>query len=303
MMNIIYTKNKDIDKSRWNSCINKSKNGLVYACSWYLDIIAEKWDALIYGDYEFIFPIIWKRKYFIKYIGLNGNFQKLNIFSEKEIPKSLYADFLSCIPTHFLLIDLMIDAKLNFKNSNFFFSEKITYELNLNKPEDELIKQFSKSHKRNIRKAEQIDIEIRKSKNISEVIQMKKLVMERNNIQDSNFISDLEKILVYSQNQETSQCVYSAFNDNELQAAAYFLPFNNKYIIISGTTKEARNTGAMFLLVKQFIKDYAHSNAILDFAGSNIKGIASMNAGFGAKKLEYTYAQRRNKCVRLFNKN
>ena len=66
-----------------------------------------------------------------------------------------------------------------------------------------------------------------------------------------------------------------------------FLQLKNKFIIFSGTTSEALKTGAMFLLTNHFIKDHANKNYILDFAGSNIKGIAERNKGFGATEYKY----------------
>lgn len=43
----------------------------------------------------------------------------------------------------------------------------------------------------------------------------------------------------------------------------------------------------MFLLIDEFIKQYASRNMILDFEGSNIEGVARFYAGFGAKPFNY----------------
>ena len=47
-------KNKDVDYSKWDSCVARSVVPLMYAQSDYLDLISPGWDALIIGDYDFI---------------------------------------------------------------------------------------------------------------------------------------------------------------------------------------------------------------------------------------------------------
>ena len=54
-------KHNEIDKPRWDECIQNSPNGLIYAYSWYLDFISPKWEAMVRGDYEFIMPLTCKK--------------------------------------------------------------------------------------------------------------------------------------------------------------------------------------------------------------------------------------------------
>ena len=46
-MNIRYVKHNDIDFKKWDKCITKAINGSVYGYSWFLDIVAKEWDALL----------------------------------------------------------------------------------------------------------------------------------------------------------------------------------------------------------------------------------------------------------------
>ena len=61
MKKINFITHSQIDKFKWDFCMNQSINKSVYGLSWYLDIVSENWDALIYGDYELIVPIPCKR--------------------------------------------------------------------------------------------------------------------------------------------------------------------------------------------------------------------------------------------------
>ena len=60
MNSIRFIKNNIIDKKKWDLCVEGSVNRTHYALSWYLDIVADKWDAVVYGDYELIFPVTYK---------------------------------------------------------------------------------------------------------------------------------------------------------------------------------------------------------------------------------------------------
>jgi hypothetical protein len=47
-MKINYIKRKDLDIEKYDACIENSSQSRVYAFSWYLDIVAGKWDALVF---------------------------------------------------------------------------------------------------------------------------------------------------------------------------------------------------------------------------------------------------------------
>jgi len=47
---IKHLKNSEIDIALWDECISKSFNGLVYAYSFYLDVVCPNWEALVFED-------------------------------------------------------------------------------------------------------------------------------------------------------------------------------------------------------------------------------------------------------------
>ena len=85
MQEIKYISYAEIDKQKWDSCIQHAVNGLIYAYSWYLDAMAENWDALVLGDYETVMPLTWNKKYGVHYLYQPYFCASLGIFSRKEI--------------------------------------------------------------------------------------------------------------------------------------------------------------------------------------------------------------------------
>ena len=81
---IYYLKRNQLDDNKYNSCIKQSKNSRIYAFSWYLDCVADNWDALVLNDYEAVMPLPWRQKYVIKYIYPPAWTQQLGVFSPNE---------------------------------------------------------------------------------------------------------------------------------------------------------------------------------------------------------------------------
>ena len=86
-MTIAFLKNKEIDRGKWDRCIENSCNGTLYAMSWYLDAVAENWDALITGDYETVFLITYIKRLGINILYTPDCIQQLGIFSKKPLPE------------------------------------------------------------------------------------------------------------------------------------------------------------------------------------------------------------------------
>ena len=65
---------RSINSIKWNQCIDNSFNCRIYSYDWHLDRTAIEWDALIYGNYKFIMPLPYRKKWGIKYL-----FQPLSV--------------------------------------------------------------------------------------------------------------------------------------------------------------------------------------------------------------------------------
>src|SRR5436190_22577275 len=95
--NIQYLVNTGIEKTKWDRCMDNAVNGLVYGYSFYLDAMADNWDALVMGDYEAVMPLTWKKKYGIHYLCQPFLTPQLGIFSS-TINAVMLENFLRSIP-------------------------------------------------------------------------------------------------------------------------------------------------------------------------------------------------------------
>ncbi|RLD63772.1 MAG: hypothetical protein DRI95_11315 [Bacteroidetes bacterium] len=287
-MEIIYLKQDEIDIKKWDNCIAGSINGIVYAYSWYLDVVCEKWEALVFGDYETVMPLTQNKKYGISYLYQPSFSQQLGIFSSQNLSEEVVTCFIKSIPKKYSFIEINLN-KFNLirQGNSIKVKQNTTYELELIKDYESLFRRYKKNTIRNIRKAIQNKISIVRGLKPNDVINLINSSGNTQGFKEKDFI--FIRRLIAGAGRKKSGQLYGAYTDkNNLCAAGFFVHSNKKVcFILSVANDEAKENGAMFLLIDEFIKQYASRNMILDFEGSNIEGIARFYAGFGAKPSNY----------------
>ena len=101
------------------ACVANSFNRLIYGFSWYLNVVCDDWDALVYNDYEAVFPLPKRKKWGIDYIYQPFFCQQLGVFSQKEVA---IESFLNCIPKQIKYLELNVGSSNSFvvkENSNY----------------------------------------------------------------------------------------------------------------------------------------------------------------------------------------
>ena len=87
----------NIEREKWNDCINRSSNAIIYAGSNYLDHLADNWSGLVLNDYEQVMPVGWRKKFSVRYSYQIPFIQQLGIFCGKNFPsEKLFLDALFC---------------------------------------------------------------------------------------------------------------------------------------------------------------------------------------------------------------
>ncbi|MCB0641304.1 MAG: hypothetical protein KDC44_06675 [Phaeodactylibacter sp.] len=113
-MDIQYLNSEAIDKVKWNSCIHYANNGNVFGYKWYLDFVAKDWDALVEGDYESVFPLVWRD-------GRRGSkmlvqpqwMRELGIYSIHVLSPARTRNFIEAIPDSFKQVDIVLNEQNN----------------------------------------------------------------------------------------------------------------------------------------------------------------------------------------------
>jgi len=286
-LNIQYLQHHEIDKSKWDKCINGADNGLIYGYSFYLDHMAKHWDALVLNDYEAIMPLAWNKKFGIHYLYQPAFTACLGIFG-KALHQEIINGFMRAIPQKFQLIEISLNYGNMFGQTSTILFPATNYVLKLNKPYKELYTSYRENHQRNVQKSVQSGNTVKKNVSINEIIHLNKEQMKTiRPVADADYekFKKLYQVLC----RENKAITYGiANNKNELLSSClFFFSHTRAYYILVGNRHEGRSTGASHALIDAFIKDHAGQDLILDFEGSDIESLALFYSGFGATKEIY----------------
>ncbi len=289
-MTVRYLKHKEIDCEKWDKCIDNALNGIIYSYSWYLDITSHYWDALIKGDYESVMPLPCRKKWGINYIYQPAFVQQLGVFSKKPVTTELLEEFIDAIPKKFKYVDYNLNTQNKLApGKKYRVKTNQTFELSLMEPYEVIRKKYSTNNKRNIKKAEKSSLFLTYASKPETIIEL----FRNNRGRKLNTISKTEynnlKHLIYSSMYKGIASVHSAFSEtNTLCAGMFMIRSHNKIIFLfSGSDDKARETGAMSMLIDDFIRKNAQTPQVLDFEGSNHPGTANFYKSFGSERHAY----------------
>ena len=294
---IKYLKHHEIDKQRWDDCINHSANGLIYALSWYLDVVCPDWEALIKDDYQYVFPLTPGKKYGIGYLYQPYFAQQLGVFSVHPIHAVITGMFISAIPKKYRLVEINLNESQGILTENpvwdtndkkMRFIQNLNLKLSLDQSYEELLSRYSQNTKRNLKKAREAGASIVNTTPITEIIEM----FRQHRGKDIEKMNDQAYAILQSLATECNRrgClrILGAMADGKLCAGVVFVSWHQHHILLfSAVNTQARHNGAMSLLVDSFIKEHAESDGILDFEGSNDANLARFYRSFGSAENFY----------------
>ena len=279
-MQITHLRHNEIDFQKWDVCILKACNSLIYAESWYLDIVSSGWEALISDDYEYVMPLPVKRKFGIPFLIQPPLTQQLGVFSAKKIDENIVERFIQKIPywSYHLNLNEGNIANSGIKRPNFV--------LDLSKNYDELTSAYSKNTKRNIKKANSQYVEVEADLPVNDFVEFY-YSTEKNY---TNFSKILICRIIKKAFEKGKITLYGTYNlKKELTSILALLHSSQRLIyLLPVSNEEGKETSAMFKVIDEIIQNHAMDKSILDFEGSKIQGIARFYQGFGAELKPYT---------------
>jgi len=285
MTQIKYLKRQDLNVEIYNACIKNAINSRIYAYSWYLDIVTDQWDVLVYGDYEAVLPVTFmklKRNLWFSKIYTPPFVQQLGIFGAENIDptviKAFYDTALKFKPKIYNFNDEFLD------NKKFNLKALPNYELNLQPSYLVINAGYSTNLKRKLKKFNpNFHIEF-----IEESATILNFVFEFAKSKMNQNIRNKFNILFGVLKEKNKVETYSFYDKTELLAVAVFLIDQNRIInLLPVSNEEGKTQNAMAFLLDFIIQKNAEKEVILDFEGSSLEGIANFYKSFGAINKPY----------------
>lgn len=290
---IQYLDSRDIDREKWDQCVQHAPNGLIYNTSIYLDMMADHWNGVIVGDYEAVMPLPWRKKWFVKYhyhvpfIAQNG--------ISGEIGYKLSAALARLIFRKIRYGDLL----LNFGNETFAKQVHAValpnLILNLSVEYPHLHKDYRRDLEKNLARASRFKMEYREENDVKLPVHLfKKLYATRLvSVREIDY-ERFTGLCLYLQKMQMAFVRKVVDGSGKLLAIALMLKDQNRiYNIINAVPGEGRRRSANHYLFDQLIREFAGSGLLLDFEGSQRQGIRRFYENFGAINEPYYWVRRR----------
>ncbi len=285
-------KRKEIDEQKWNALIQTSVQSLPYALSYYLDAVAENWEAIVVGDYEAAMPFVWLRKLGLKCLYQPYYCQQLGAFSKQDLSAKEMKEMLAAAQG-FPYININLNPSAKTIAADFALKQRKNLLLDLSKDYTTIGKKYSENHRRNIAKAEKSKL------SFTEEVELKsfqKFYLENVNRTKENFKPKHEKIfkaLTKTLTNNNTGKIFAVINQQQkLVAAVLLVHHQNRLVgIINTSSAEGKKSGASHFLFDKIIQKFSsQANVVLDFEGSSIPTIARFYEGFGAsEEIFYNY--------------
>jgi len=284
---IVYHKNNEIDRQQWDNCILNSPGVKPYAYSWYLDIMAPGWEALVDDDYDSVFPVPGFSRFGIKYVATPIFLQQLGAFSpDKSISKAI-VEFLDYMPDFYKLIDLCVGQEIDI--DGYKVNEKANYELDLSKSYDKIWEGFSVHCKRNIEIASKKGPDLITDITPDEIIDL----FLRNKGHDISGVKvrdyqKLKSLMNFCLKNKKGKIIGVRGARKRLIFGIFIIETHgNKTLLFVVNTPQSREKRMGYYVVNELIKTYSSTRTILDFAGSSIPSVASFMESFGSVNVPY----------------
>lgn len=291
---IQYLTHQQIDKVKWDNCIEHADNGLIYGYSFYLDTMSKNWDALVLsnGDhsenvYEAVMPLTWKMKFGIRYLYQPFLTAQLGIFG-KKITEEKTTSFIQHIPVSFRFIDISLNRNNCSGIPANFSVNRSNYILDLNKPYETIYQNYRENIQRNIKKALQLGCSFQNDVDVEQVIELALHQMKSQGKEEVENINRFRKLYQQLHTRQMAATYGIVSSQKELLASCvFFFSHNRAYYILVGNNPAGKTMGASPALIDGFIKLTSGNNILLDFEGSDIPNLASFYRSFGAEHEPY----------------
>lgn len=296
---ITYLTQESIDKERWDDCIAHATNGMVYAWSWYLDIVHPGWDALVEMEgcnYLSVMPITWKKKYLIPYLCQPFFVQQLGVFSRRQMTAETTASFLKAIPKKYLLVEIRLNEQNPLPDGFQGVKSHRNHLLDLNHDYSFLLSHYHENNKRNLKKSLNNNLRLVPLTDAKVIIDLFRSDRGASisHWGDGEYarLEDLTMKAISSSNAFILG-VQSSQNEKIICGAVFFVSHRRITYLFSGNSECGKSFHAMTFLLDAVVREYASHPMVLDFEGSDNEDLARFYHGFGSVPVYYPSFTRR----------
>lgn len=285
---IQYFEHNDIDRMKWDTLI--SECGLIYAQSWYLDIVHPMWSALVLDDYEAVMPITGGKKFGVNYLYQPFFVQQLGVFARHKMTAEMLHEFLDAIPKKFRFVEIRLNEGNLVENQLQGIDYHRNVVMNLNQDYDTIRANYHTNTKRNLSKAESFGLQAVDNPDLRQIV---KLFRENRGAMvgvwgDAEYATLINLGKTAMKRNAAFTLGVTEKGKEELLCGALFMKTANRVIFLfSGNSEKGKALQAMTFMMDNVIQHFTYQPITFDFEGSDDDNLARFYLGFGGKEKRY----------------
>lgn len=300
---IILLSRKQIHPQAWDDHILHSRQRVIYALSWYLDIVCERWEALVWPSADrflIAMPLPVRSKLGRKILYQPLFCQYLGIFSSSELGAAQCAAFLEALAARFPYIPSYAFNPDNFDVINGLLPKSFqwqvlqTHWLHLDKPYEGIRAGYRKDRRKNLIQGLNAAWDVIESSDFEPLIRLFK----------ENHAGGIGKVSAgayQTLRRLGEQCIRSgagrllyARRGGLVHAGMLLVYWRGRAVyLFNSADRIGRKANARALMLDSYFRDHSQQALVFDFESPQKKSIATYYTGFGARSTGF-YSIRRN---------
>ncbi|UOR07281.1 GNAT family N-acetyltransferase [Hymenobacter aerilatus] len=291
---IHHLRHNKIDRVQWDALLEQAPNGLIYALSWYLDIVSPGWEALVkeeQGRYVAVMPLPVRRKFGFRYLQQPLFAQQLGVFS-LEVPTTEDWEVIGRLLRQ--LFRVVTRYSFNAANTDVLAGNGVgvpveaftTYYLSLQPPYPQLLAGYKRNRRWRLNQARRRDLRIEPSTNIDRMVQIfhENTAPSIYGIIGEAYEYRLLKALYAAATQRHMATMWQAVSaQGEVIAMILLFRFKEQLIYIFNSSTEAgKEAGAISLLLDEVFRTHAGQTLYFDFEAPEVANVAHFYGSFGS---------------------
>jgi len=292
---IRYLRPDDIDRQQWDDLLTRASNGLIYALSWYLDIVSPGWAALVKeedGRYVAVLPLPVRRKFGLPYLQQPVFTQQLGVFYIEAPTPADWQEFGYQLQKRFRYI---AKYAFNTANTEAFANEQPglltkvfqTYHLPLVPTYEQLLAAYKPTRRWCLKQARQRAIRVETTTDVELLIQLfdKNVAHKVAGIIGEAYEYRILRTLYAAASQRGMASLWQArVVTGEVVAMIMLLRFKDQITyVFSGATQTGKDVGAVTVLLDEVFRTYAGQAICFDFEAMDIANLVTFYSSFGSK--------------------
>lgn len=285
--------NENIDFKKWDRCIKKAFNGNIFAYSWYLNIVSQKWHALVENDYERVMPLPFSNIAGNEIIVQPKLAGPLGIFSISTLSEKIVSGFINSIPSEYPYINLKLNKHNQVHESVRKSGKRIHQDIDLIKPYEKLREIYPDYFNHLLETAYRLDFRIDTKVPVDAISRFGQKKSPLYAYLHPEELITMQLLVSASVSYKMGQVCGVYGNNNQLIAVAFFVWSHQKATMSFCLFNDKKlQLAAFFFLIDDFIRNNSEKNLILHFEINSNSKLVPLLGKIGAKTSESFYLYR-----------